>query len=115
MVVTAIQKIVCRFGIAKDETFEQHLNKYNVIHLIMTDFSDCSVSDMISEIEETLMYDIQSEYPNLKLPPHLTLYKLLNVAYQQTKLPYVFIIDEWDMVMRMKKYSKEEQESYLVF
>lgn len=101
--------------IAKDESFGQHLNKYNVVHLVMTDFSDSSVFDMISEIEETLMYDIQCEYTDLKLPPNLTLYKLLNIAYQQTKIPYVFIIDEWDMVMRVKKYSKEDQESYLVF
>ena len=38
------------YKIAKAESFEKHLNKYNVIHLTMTDFSEYSVADTIKKI-----------------------------------------------------------------
>lgn len=35
--------------------------------------------------------------------------------YQQTKIPYVIIIDEWDCVFREFKTDREAQEKYLDF
>ena len=37
------------YKIARNENFEKHLNKYNVIHLTMTDFSEYSVADTIKK------------------------------------------------------------------
>lgn len=36
-------------------------------------------------------------------------------VYQQTKIPYVIIIDEWDCVFREFKTDREAQEKYLDF
>lgn len=39
------------YKISQTESFEKHLNKYNVIHLTMTDFSEYSVADTIKNYE----------------------------------------------------------------
>ena len=44
--------------IAKADSFEKHLNKYNVIHLTMTDFSEYSVADTIKKITKILKKEI---------------------------------------------------------
>lgn len=53
--------------ISSDASFEKYLNKYNVIHINMVEFStNNTISDMIAEIEKTLLFDILDEFSDLR-------------------------------------------------
>ncbi len=103
--------------IAQDNTFEQHLNHYNVIHLNILDFlgESNSMDEMISFIEDDLIEELQEEFPTVKVPKRKTLVKFLELIFVKTQEPFIFIIDEWDCVFRMNKNDKEAWVTYLEF
>ena len=103
--------------IAQDESFGKHLNQYNVIHLDMTKFlgesKDCTELKQI--IEEYLIDEICDEFSGFSMPRRVTLINVLEKVYQQFKIPFIFIIDEWDCVFREWKNDSESQKIYLTF
>lgn len=103
--------------IAKADCFEEHLNKYNVIRLDMRTFAEeaGNAADMKELITEDILYELGEEYPEIKMPPRITLEKALATAYNKTKIPFIFIIDEWDCVFRVFKSDSEGQAKYLGF
>jgi hypothetical protein len=101
--------------IAKADSFEKHLNKYNVIHLTMTDFSEYSVADTIKKITKILKKEILRENPDIDFTDDEELFLMLQDVFDQTMIPFVFIIDEWDIIMRKTKQNEQEQEDYLSF
>ena len=101
--------------IAKDPSFEKHLNKYNVIHLIMTDYANMSTAEMIDRIKEVILYDLSTEGIELNLPPVLDLPFILNAIYERTGAPFIFVIDEWDCLMRKLEDTEAKQREYLDF
>ena len=103
------------YKIAKAESFEKHLNKYNVIHLTMTDFSEYSVADTIKKITKILKKEILRENPDIDFTDDEELFLMLQDVFEQTMIPFVFIIDEWDIIMRKTKQNEQEQEDYLSF
>ena len=105
------------YKIATAPSFEKHLNKYNVIHINMVNFlgEAKNVDEMIHFIEEDVIDEITEEYPDIKMPRRVTLLNVLNKVFTQLKVPFIFIIDEWDCVFRDKKNDKAEQEKYLDF
>ena len=52
--------------IAKTDDFTKHINKYNVIHLTMTDYSKLSVDEMVQKITRILRKDLLSENPDME-------------------------------------------------
>ena len=103
--------------IAKTASFEKHLNKYNVIKLDMRTFAEQAenASEMKEYITEDLLYELYEQYPDIKMPPRITLEKALATIFNQTRIPFVFIIDEWDCVFRVFKSDTEGQSRYLGF
>lgn len=103
--------------IAEADCFEEHLNKYNVIRLDMRTFAEeaGNAADMKELITEDLLYELGEEYPEIKMPPRITLEKALATVYNKTKIPFIFIIDEWDCVFRVFKSDSEGQAKYLGF
>ena len=52
--------------IASDPTFEQHLNKYAVIYLDLTNFvSDYKTDDIVDKIDAALQEDVSKAYPDI--------------------------------------------------
>ena len=49
------------------------------------------------------------------MPPRLTLEKAFATIYDKFKIPFVFLIDEWDSIFRMHKNDKNGQNEYLGF
>ena len=103
--------------IAETDSFEKYLNKYNVIKLDMRIFAEQAenASDMKKYITEDLLYELGEEYPDVKMPSRVTLEKALATVYNKTRIPFVFIIDEWDCIFRVFKSDKEGQTKYLGF
>ncbi|HQM02877.1 MAG TPA: AAA family ATPase, partial [Ruminococcus flavefaciens] len=105
------------FKIASDANFEKHLNKYNVIHLNMVRFlgEAKNIDEMIQFISEDIIDEITEQFPELNMPRRKTLLNVLNKAFAQYKIPFVFVIDEWDCIFREMKNDKGSQERYLDF
>lgn len=108
-----------RYNISKTETYEQYINKYNVIVIDVTGFISTikqsagkdSLSDVPIMIASAIRDDIVEEQPQLA---HYTgledcLYEFVKI----TERKIVFIIDEWDALIREAKGDNKAQEAYL--
>lgn len=103
--------------IAEDETFEKHLNKYNVIHINMIDFLSRadSMDDLIDYLQKRLLWDIRKEYSDVDCFDWNDLVDVLETIYSEKRQPFVIIIDEWDSIFRKYPDSVDEQKKYLDF
>ncbi len=111
------REMFSNYKISKAASFEEHLNKYNVIRINMVDFLEESkdIEEMIRYIEEDIIDEIKEEYETLELPKRQKLYKVLNKIFDRYSIPFIFIIDEWDCVMRELRDNQEAQKKYLDF
>ncbi|MBR2674626.1 MAG: AAA family ATPase [Mogibacterium sp.] len=102
-------------AIVKDASYKEHLNKYNVIQLNMHNFLTPSkdMDDMIELLEEELMAEVMEEYPDIIMPKIRNLSSMLLKLFAKTKVPIVFIIDEWDCIFRVHQEDEEAQKKYL--
>ena len=103
--------------IATHPDFKKHLNQYNVIHLNMRDYLTESenMKQLIQFVEDDLLDELQQEFSDLRMPRRKTLVKVLEQAFAQYKIPFVFIIDEWDCIFRVHKSDAASQKDYLDF
>ncbi len=105
--------------ISKSKSYELHLNKYNVIYLDITGF----ISEMIGNgealenitavIKGSIIAEINELLPSLKRTDSISS-ALINLV-DETGRKIVFIIDEWDAIIREKKDDELIQKSYLNF
>ena len=111
------RKMFTDLKIAKSADFEKHLNKYNVIHINMVNFLSKSkdMNELIDFISEDITEEILTEFSDVKFPKRQTLMRLLQSVFVQTKIPFVFIIDEWDCIFRIHKNDSDAQTKYLDF
>jgi len=90
-------------AIAKDPSFNEHLNKYPVIYLDITNFVTRYHDESIVKMMDTkLKSDIIKAYPDvpdLDHPDYDLMDCLINIA-SATGERFVFIIDEWDAICR---------------
>ena len=111
------KEMFSKYKISADPCFEKHLNKYNVIHINMVNFlgESKNIDEMVQFISDDIIDEVIEQYPDLNMPRRKTLLNVLNKAFAQFKIPFIFIIDEWDCIFRELKNDKESQEKYLDF
>ena len=104
-------------AVSKDESYLNHLNKYNVIYLNMQQFLSEShdIGKMLDLLSKSIMYDLEDNYEDFKFRYEMGLVYNLERLYQHNKIPFVFLIDEWDCVMRENMDNKDAQKIYLDF
>ena len=89
-------------AIAKDASYEKHLNKYYTIHLDITSFiTGASAKEtIVDEMVARVIADIKGEFPDVRYSQWGTLMDvLLDVATQRGRR-FVMLIDEWDALCR---------------
>lgn len=87
--------------IAKEQSFEKHLNKYPVIYLDMTDFvTRFKGTDIVARMHERIMADIIDAYPETVTTDDDDLMDLLMRISNTYKQKFILIIDEWDAILR---------------
>ena len=103
--------------IAKDENFAKYLNQYDVIFLNMQEFlsRSNSMQAMLERIKKSVLWDLLGEYPDYRYFDDTDLIRVMQDVYQNTKRPFIIIIDEWDCIFREYKNNKDDQEKYLDF
>lgn len=109
------RELFAGLDIEKEESFEEHLNKYNVIFLNMVDFlsSSSSENEVIAHIDRQLSEELKEAYKLKDNGDDSTLTDVLNKIYAAQKEKFIFVIDEWDCVFREKEKSTEFQKKYL--
>ena len=101
-------------AIARDPSYHDHLNRYNVILLDVTDVIGRygSPHDIATKIQTLLLEELRETFPDAKSSDALG-ETLLNVV-GLTGRKFVFIVDEWDAVFREAKNDVVSQEDYIL-
>ena len=87
--------------IAGNQSFEQHLNKYAVLYLDMTNFmSDQHDEDIVAKVRHKLKSEVIMAYPGISASDDDDLMDTLLKAHVATGDTFFFIIDEWDAICR---------------
>lgn len=103
--------------ISKLNSYEDHRNKYNVIYLDIAAFvsdvrrRDGNIKNVVNEIVEAIHVELVEDYPELKSIKKLT--KCMTEYVKLSEKKFVFIIDEWDAIIREAKNDAETQKAYL--
>lgn len=103
--------------ISKAGTFKKHLNRYNVIHINMVNFLERSkfIDDMLDYLRKRLIYEIKKENGDVDCFDWNDLISVLDEIFHEKKIPFIFIIDEWDCIFREHKNDTDAQTKYLDF
>lgn len=105
------------YKIAQYESYEKHLNQYNVIFLnVQNAFSRVkTIAEMLQYIQKEILAELKDLYKESIPEEEEILSAALEKLYSKSEEKFVFIIDEWDCVFRSKEVGKEEQTRYLDF
>lgn len=111
------KEMFSKYKISAAPTFEKHLNKYNVIHINMLDFvSKCnSITESLDYLSKRLIHEIKRANGDVDCFDWNDLMSVLADVFNEKKVPFIFIIDEWDCVFREYKNDTEGQIQYLDF
>ena len=105
------------YDISKEKTYEKYLNKFHVISLDISSFvseaqkKGISLREVPKEIEKAVIKDVKADYPDIETGDGLSDCLLKLVEKTDTKV--VFVIDEWDAIIRETKNDAEAQKRYL--
>lgn len=100
--------------IAKKDGFNEHLNKYNVIHLDVSTFWDYYKDNIVEKIVEYVFDEFKNKY-EARLDYTKNISAVLMSIYEQTDIPFVIIMDEWDCVIRNAADNQTLVHRYLQF
>ncbi len=98
------------------DSFTEHLNKYDVIFLNIQQFligaKDQSVTDYL---EQEVLEELLAEYGGYLTRQDKGLADTLKRIYAKTGKKFIFLIDEWDCVIRERQKEEGLQKQYLDF
>lgn len=109
------KEMFSRLKIANSESFEKHLNKYNVIRLDIQKFANktANVDDMLKLLQKRVINELRKTFEISDDETDLPF--VLEEVFDANQQPFVFVIDEWDCVLREQKNSADDQKTYLNF
>ena len=104
-------------AISKEDSFEIHLNKYDVIHF---DVQWCltpagSAEKVVDYIQKSVLGELQESYPDELPETIVSLPDALSCISSATGRKFVVVIDEWDVLIRDESADQAVQEGYINF
>ena len=104
-------------NISHDASFSEHGGKYDVIHLNMQDFLSRTkdMLEFLNLLQRRVLRDLLKAYPDVDYFDDTDLAESMSDIYENTRRPFVIVIDEWDCIFREYKDRKDWQEKYLDF
>ena len=102
--------------ISKDPSFEEHLNKHNVILIDMASLYTSLINKktFVSRLRKNLLNDLKEAYPSIDFSGCL-----LNEAFSKIKSAsgdrFIFLIDEWDVIYREEESNTKLCDEYTSF
>ncbi|OUM57108.1 hypothetical protein PIROE2DRAFT_18009 [Piromyces sp. E2] len=102
--------------ISESENWDKYLGKFNVIRLNMLQFfRNKNINDGIKKIKKLIIYEVKIYDQNFECNEEEDIDLIIYKIYRSTKRKIVLVIDEWDIVLRDKKYNVESKIEYLDF
>lgn len=74
-----------------------------------------SIDDMLDYLKKRLLHEIKKENGDVDCFDWNDLISVLDEVFQDKKVPFIFIIDEWDCIFRVHKSDEKSQTKYLNF
>ena len=100
--------------IAGHPSFEEHLNKYPVIYLDLSEFvMQFHEKDVVEILDKRLREDVLRAYPDTEQMEGEDLMDSLIRIAEQTGDRFFFIIDEWDAICREHKPGTHTMDRYV--
>ena len=110
------RELFAGFKIAQTETFAEHLNQYDVIYLNMQQFLIEADNGYVTEyLEQEVLRELQKAYGEFINREGIGLAAALREIFVETDRQFIFLIDEWDCVMRERQELEALQKQYLDF
>lgn len=102
--------------IASDISYEEHLNRYDVICINMQHFLiGVDNQEVTAYLEREVLGELTEDYGEILKNSNISLADALKKIYAKTDKQFIFLIDEWDCVMRERQESDQMQKQYLDF
>lgn len=103
--------------IEEQENWDRYLNRFDVVKVVMTDFikENTEVEEALPKLQKMVVRDLKKQYPQVDYFDPDDLIQSMSDVYEETGVPFVIIIDEWDAVFRARKQDKDGQKLYLDF
>lgn len=104
-----------RLKISKKKSFEEHLNKYDVIYLDITRFisTTTDVHEIVKSIQLSVIEELKESYSSYIKKNEEILANALFAVSSKTGNKFVVIIDEWDALFREAKDDAAIQKEYV--
>lgn len=109
------RELFAGFKIEHDESFPEHLNRYDVIYLNMQHFLIRANQEVTHYLERVVLEDFREVYGDFLPEDTAILAEALERVYAKTGKQFIFLVDEWDCVMRERQESEALQKQYLDF
>ena len=96
-----------KLKIAQTREWDKRLNKCNVIHIDLgafySQYKECG--DVIGKLNEIVVDEMRQELLDIQIRQGNPLSEAIIQAYEKTGIPFVFIIDEYDVMVRAVSYT----------
>ena len=109
------QNIFDKLEICQSQSYDQHLNQYDVLRINMQEFLSASsnVDEMLKLLQTRLIKELKERYTEIVEGDNLVF--AMQDIYAKTKYPFVILIDEWDCLFREYQQNQDAQKRYLDF
>lgn len=106
-----------KLNISHAESYEKHLNQYDVIKINMQEFLSAtkSMDEMLSMLSKYLIFDLLEYFTEIRFRDESNLIQVLKDIFSGTRRPFIILIDEWDCLFREYQQDKDAQKKYLDF
>lgn len=105
--------------ISKCSDFEEHLNKYDVIHIdvqwAISVYCNGKAGEFVSRMTKEILQELRNQYPGILPEGDMPLSKALLAVTENVGSKFVIIIDEWDVLIRVYTDDPEVQNAYFGF
>lgn len=105
------------YKIAESSSFHTYLNRYDVIAINMQEFlsKSSSVEELIELLQKRVLHEVLKVYRDIEVFAPSNLQWTMQDIYQETGIPFIILIDEWDCIFREYQVDAEAQRKYLDF
>ena len=104
--------------IANSPTYRQHLNKYPVLYVDMTNFITRykNSGEIVQHIQADILAELKEAYPTVNYGANNDMLSALYAIVQQAEpLKFIMIVDEWDAILRESNPEHKDVEQYVDF
>lgn len=112
------RKVFQRLQIGKEEDFDKHINKHNVIYITFNEIpNECaSYQNNIDRIQRRLCGDLKKEFPDVEISEGEAVWDILNDVYEsKDDARFIFVLDEWDYIFHRDFVTEKNKEDFIEF